>query len=145
MVDKTPRTEETRDAATRKRRWQRPSTLPTPNPVPGLKFRWIRTATLGSSDTTNVSSRLREGYRPVKAKDHPELHLSGNKQGNVEVGGLMLCSIPAEIAEDRMAVQAEAAQAQSDAVEHNYLRESDPRMPMLRPERSTRVSSFGND
>ena len=34
------------------------------------------------------------------------------------------------------------AAAQVDAVDNNYLRESDPRMPKLRPERSSRVT-FG--
>ena len=61
---------------------------------------------------------------------------------NIEVGGLLLCSIPAEWAEERIEGQVEQAQAQMDAVDRNYLRESDPRMPVLRPERSTRTS-FG--
>jgi hypothetical protein len=30
-------------------------------------------------------------------------------------------------------------------VDNNFLRENDPRMPLLNPERSTRVSSFGKD
>jgi hypothetical protein len=34
------------------------------------------------------------------------------------------------------------AQNQIDAVDRNFMRENDPRMPVLRPERSTKTS-FG--
>ena len=46
----------------------------------------------GQSDVQNVSSKLREGYEPVKAEDYPEMmmHASaeGRFKGNIEVGGL---------------------------------------------------------
>ena len=120
--------------------------LPTPEPRDGLKFRWVRTASLGQADMTNVSRRFREGYVPVKATDFPELKIMSDLDSrfpeNVEVGGLLLCSIPADLAEDRTYGQAEDANAQMDAVDRNYLRESDPRMPVLRPERSSRTT-FG--
>ena len=61
---------------------------------------------------------------------------------NIEVGGLLLCAIPQEIAEDRVSQQLQTAKTQMDAVDRNYLRESDPRMPVLQPERSTKTS-FG--
>lgn len=146
MANRTPRTVETREDGTRQRSWQRQSMLPTPEPRDGLKFRWVRTASLGQADMTNVSRRFREGYVPVKATDFPELKIMSDLDSrfpeNVEVGGLLLCSIPADIAEDRTYGQAEDANAQMDAVDRNYLRESDPRMPVLRPERSSRTT-FG--
>jgi len=37
----------------------------------------------------------------------------------------------------------EMAQAQMSAVDNNYLKQSDPRMPVLKPERSTRTSFGG--
>jgi len=148
MANRTPRTLETREQSTRKRTWTRPSALPTPEPRDGMKFRWIRTSTLGNSDNPNVSARFREGYTPVKAVDHPELQiisdLDSRFKDNIEVGGLLLCSIPAELAEDRIAAQLDSASAQIDAVDNNYLRQSDPRMPVLKPERSTRTS-FGSE
>jgi hypothetical protein len=120
--------------------------LPTPEPRDGLKFRWIRTSLLGNSDNPNVSTRFREGYTPVKAADYPELKLitdmDSRFKDNIEVGGLLLCAIPEEIAEDRVAQQLEQAQRQLEAVDNNYLRQSDPRMPVLKPERQTRTS-FG--
>lgn len=146
MVDRTPREQKTREASTRKKTWVRPSALPTPNPKDGVKFRWVRTSTIGNADTTNVSSRFREGYVPVKAADHPELQLMTDQDSRfpdgVEVGGLLLCAIDEEISDDRVAQQSDMTQKQMDAVDNSYLRNSDPRMPVLRPERSSRTS-FG--
>jgi hypothetical protein len=147
MVDRTPRTEETRDKTARKRTWERPSALPTPEPRDGIMYRWIRTSTLGDTDNRNVSMRFREGYTPVKASDYPELRVISDRNSqfpeNIEIGGLLLCSIPAEIVEDRSAQMSEKARQQMDSVDRNYLRENDPRMPMLRPERESRTTNFG--
>ncbi len=101
---------------------------------------------LAESDTKNVSSRFREGYTPVKAKDYPELMAISDHQSrfpeNVEIGGLLLCSIPEEVAQERIDGQEMLANGQIEAVDNSYMRESDPRMPVLRPERKTRIS-FG--
>lgn len=147
MADRTPRDLETREnTSPRKKTWKRQSMLPTPEPRDGLKFRWIRTSTLGNADMTNVSARFREGYTPVMAADYPELQimsdLDSRFKGNVEVGGLLLCAAPDEDVQARVDGQLEMAQNQIDAVDRNFMRESDPRMPVLRPERSTKTS-FG--
>ena len=147
MDNRTPRTQETREKTARKRTWERPSALPTPEPRDGLKFRWIRTSTLGEADNRNVSMRFREGYTPVKASEFPELKVISDRGSqfpdNIEIGGLLLCSIPAEIVEDRSEQMAEKARQQMDSVDRNYLRENDPRMPLLRPERESRTTNFG--
>ena len=146
MSDRTPRTTETREKTERRKGWTRPSVLPTPDPREGLTFRWVRTSTLGNSDNTNVSSRFRQGYTPVKAKDFPELQVvsdfDSRFKDNIEVGGLLLCSIPTEIVEERIEGQLEMARNAEEAVDRNFMRENDSRMPVLRPERSTRTS-FG--
>jgi len=146
MVDRTPRTSETREATARKKTWTRPSALPTPEARDGLKFRWVRTSLLGNSDNPNVSTRFREGYTPVKATDHPEMKLVSDLDSrfkdNIEVGGLLLCAISEDIAESRTEVQLEETNRAMDAVDNNYMRHSDPRMPVLKPERSSRTS-FG--
>jgi hypothetical protein len=54
----------------------------------------------------------------------------------------LLCSIPDKQAARRVVGQAQQAQAQMDAVDRNYMKESDSRMPVLAPERSSRTS-FG--
>lgn len=146
MADRTPRESQTREKAERKRSWSRPSALPTPEPKDGLHYRWIRTSMMGQSDNPNVSRRFREGYVPVKAADHPEMQLLSDLDSrfpdNIEVGGLMLCAIDKDVAEDRTEQQLEDSNRQMDAVDNNYMRQSDPRMPVLRSERSTRTS-FG--
>jgi hypothetical protein len=147
MADRTPRNLETREVSgVRKKTWKRQSMLPTPDPRPGIKFRWIRTSTLGNADMTNVSARFREGYTPVLAADYPELQIMSDVdsrfKGNVEVGGLLLCAAPEEDVQARVEGQLELAQSQIEAVDRNFMRENDPRMPVLRPERSTKTS-FG--
>lgn len=146
MADRTPRTAQTRETGERKRSWQRQSMLPTPEPRDGLKFRWVRTSSLGQGDMTNVSRRFREGYVPVKATEFPELHVMSDVDSrfpeNIEVGGLLLCAIPTDVAEDRVYGQVQEARQQMEAVDRNFLRESDPRMPVLAPERSSRTT-FG--
>lgn len=146
MADRTPRESQTREKTERKKSWTRPSALPTPEPKDGLHYRWIRTSMMGQSDNPNVSRRFREGYVPVKAVDHPEMQLLSDLDSrfpdNIEVGGLMLCAIDRDIAEDRSDQQLEESNRQMEAVDNNYLRQSDPRMPVLQSERSTRTS-FG--
>lgn len=146
MDNRTPRANTTREVSKRRGAYRRQSAIPMPEPRPGLSHRWIRTSTLGNSDNTNVSRRFREGYVPVKAADYPELQVLSDHdsrfKGNIEVGGLLLCAAPTELVEDRVAHQDEVAQSQMQAVDRNFMRESDPRMPVLRPERSSRTS-FG--
>ena len=146
MSNRNSRTTETREESKRKVSWQRPSMLPVPEPKEGIEYRWIRTSTLGQSDNTNVSSRFREGWTPVRAEDHPNLQVVSDIDSrftdNIEVGGLLLCQNSTENMQARRDAQNAQAQSQMQAVDNSYLRNSDPRMPVLNPERSTR-SSFG--
>jgi hypothetical protein len=119
--------------------------LPTPEPREGIAYRWIRTSTLGQTDNTNVSARFRDGWTPVRREDHPNLQvvsdIDSRFQDNIEVGGLLLCQNSAEKVQARIDAQLQQAQSQMQAVDNSYLRQSDPRMPVLNPERSTRTSS----
>jgi len=123
------------------------STLPDPTPEPGYVYRWIATHIMGQSDPTNVSKKMREGWVPVKAVDHPELMLEGNdKTGNVEIGGLMLCKQPIEQARARDEYFAKQAQDQMDSVDNHFMRNNDPRMPLFSDRKSTvsRGAGFGS-
>tara|TARA_R100000700_G_C3175833_1_gene150713 strand:- start:653 stop:1087 length:435 start_codon:yes stop_codon:yes gene_type:complete len=144
MADRTLRTEESREATKRKVTWTRPNSIPDPDPKPGVEYRWIRTSTLGQADMTNVSSKFREGWEPVKAEDHPELKVmtdvDSKFQGNVEVGGLLLCKNSTENMDARREHYKEKNDQQIASVDNNFLRESDSRMPVLRPEKVTRTS-----
>mgnify|MGYP003631149875 FL=1 len=136
----------TREKATRRKAWSRPEVLPSPNPEPGYNFHWVRVSTQGQVDATNVSSKIREGWEPVKAEDHPEITLVTVEQDrfkdNVVIGGLMLCKAPTELIEERTAYYGEQTRSQMSSVDNNLMRENDPRMPLF-SERKTKVT-FGN-
>lgn len=138
--NRKPRELDTRETFERPKQWMPPQLLPDPNPEEGYAFRWIRIATQGKDDPTNISGKLREGWEPVKASDHPEVRLFGDPQGNfpdsIQVGGLMLCKTPVEFVQQRDAHYQKQADAQMQSVDNTYMRESDPRMPMFKERRS---------
>ena len=135
-----------REKMTRKKTWMRPEVLPSPNPEPGYEFRWIRVSSQGTTDATNVSSKLREGWEPVKASDHPEITLvtieNDRFKDNVVIGGLLLCKAPVELIEERTDYYKQQTRSQMESVDNNLMRENDPRMPLFH-ERKTKVT-FGN-
>jgi hypothetical protein len=144
---RTPRDSDLREHEVRASdAWVPPSVLPKPNPVDGWSFRWIRTAALGKADVTNVSQKLREGWVPVKSSEHPELNvmsdLDSRFEDGVEIGGLLLCKMPTEKVQQRNAHYAKQAANQMESVDHSYMKENDPRMPLLQSERTTRTQ-FG--
>ena len=129
----------------RPKQWMPPQLLPDPIPEAGYAYRWIRISTLNKADATNLSSKLREGWEPVKASDHPEIRVFGTTHGqfpdSVEVGGLLLCKTPVEFTEQRDAYYRKQAEAQMQSVDNTFMRDNDPRMPMFK-ERSSKVT-FG--
>lgn len=143
--NRTNRELETRETTVRKKSWTRPEVLPTPNPEPGYQFHWVRISTRGEADPMNVSGKLREGWEPVKASDHPEIFLAGVEsdrfKDNIVVGGLLLCKAPVELVEERNDFYTQQAEAQIRSVDNNFMRENDPRMPLFN-ERKTKVT-FG--
>ena len=140
MAERIPREFESRAKAERPKAWLPPQTLPDPNPEPGYAFRWIRISTLGNSDPSTVSAKLREGWEPVKASDHPEVHVMGTGSGrfpdSIEVGGLLLCKTPIEFVEQRNAYYQRQAEGQMQSVDNSFMRENDPRMPLFKERKS---------
>lgn len=137
---------DTRAKAERPKQWLPPELLPSPNPEEGYEFRWIRVSTLGTSDPMNVSSKLREGWEPVKASEHPEIQLmaTGDKPrfpDSIEIGGLILCKTPKEFVQQRNQYYQAQTDGQMNSVDNNFMRENDPRMPLFK-ERRTEVK-FG--
>jgi hypothetical protein len=139
---RTPRDIDTREKSQTRAVYQPAATLPNPAPQEGYSFRWVATAVNGQEIPTNVSQKFRDGYEPVKAADHPELMLPGNADGNVEVGGLMLCKILTEKLEARDAYYKQQAQNQMDSVDNHFMRNNDARMPLF-SDRKTTVSKGG--
>ena len=144
-LDRNPRDLKSREKTTRYV-YQPTSALPDPIPKPGMVYRWIATHILGQADPTNVSKKMREGWVPVKAADHPELMLMGDKSGNVEIGGLMLCEMPKEQAQARDEYYSNQAQTQMESVDNHFMRNNDPRMPLFadRKSSSSRGAGFGS-
>jgi hypothetical protein len=99
----------------------------------------------GHVDATNVSSKLREGWEPVKATDHPEITLvtieNDKFADNVVIGGLMLCKAPSELIGERNDYFNQQNESQIRSVDNNLMRENDPRMPLF-SDRKTKVT-FG--
>jgi hypothetical protein len=130
----------TRDKTIRKTAWKRPEVLPSPIPQDGYKFRWIRTSTQGTVDATNVSSKIREGWEPVKASDHPEITLVAIEnerfKDNVVIGGLILCKAAQEMVDERNDYYRQQSTAQIQSVDNNLMRENDPRMPIFNDRKS---------
>jgi len=135
-----------RKVTLRQQAWRPPETLPSPDARPGWVHRYIRTAMLGTADPSNISSKLREGFEPCKAEDYPELMMhavtEGRFKGNIEVGGLLLCRIPAEFLTQRADYYAGQNQAQMDSVDNSYMKDDHPSMKKF-SERQTKVT-FGS-
>jgi hypothetical protein len=54
----------------------------------------------------------------------------------VEIGGLLLCKTPVELTEQRNAYYQNQADAQMNSVDNNFMRESNPKMPLFNERRS---------
>lgn len=136
---------EDRESDTRTQSWRRPELLPEPKQIDGYAYRWIRVATQGQHDAANVSSKIREGWVPCKAEDHPEITIVHQESeafaDNIVIGGLMLCKAPLEMVKERNEFYEQRAQAQVESVDNNFLRENDSRMPLFSDKKST--VSFG--
>ena len=148
--ERTPREEYNRETTQRKKSWSPPNVLPDPEPEEGCVFRLIRTSMIGNPDNTNVSSKFREGWEVVSAESQPKLKILSDedsrwgREGAIEVGGLLLCKAPVEMVKERKEYYEKMADQQMNGIDNNYLRENDPRMPMLQPERQSRVT-FGSN
>ena len=153
MADSTKRVSrdsQTRAKSTRRKPWAPPSKLEAPEAPAGYTHRWIRTSLRGEDDSMNVSTRLREGWEPVRADEYPELKgryptiEDGELAGTIGVGGLMLARIPEETVDERTEYFREQTRTQMDAVDSNLMREQHPSMP-IHNDRQSRVSFGGKD
>ena len=145
--NRTPRQVEQRKDDVRNETWSPANLLPDPDPQDGIVFRWVRVSSMGQADPTNYSKKMREGWTPVNVEEVPELaHLaidpSQKFEGKLEVGGLLLCKMPKEKADQRNAYYRQQSQDAQNSVDNNLMRESNPRMPIDAPSNTSRVS-FG--
>jgi len=136
---------ETRATKQRPMQWAPAELLPEPDKQAGFSYRWIRVATLGKADPRNLSSKLREGWEPVKIEEQPKFQLlvdpNSRFKDNIEIGGLILCKTPEEFVEQRNQYYLDQTKAQTEAVDNSLMRENDPRMPIFNERKST--TTFG--
>ena len=136
---------ESRALTERPKRWMPPELLPEPDKQAGYEYRWIRVSMLGKQDGRNVSTKIREGWEPVKLQEQPQFKLLTDTttrfEDGIEIGGLLLCKTPEEFVEQRKDYYANQNQLQAEAVDNNLMRQSDPRMPIFKQRKSS--TSFG--
>jgi hypothetical protein len=142
---KIPRDLQTRAMDERPKQWAPPELLPEPDKQPGYAYRWIRVSMLNVPDPRNISGKLREGWEPVKISEQPKFKLlvdaTSKFPDGIEIGGLLLCKTPEEMVKQRNDYYAQQSRSQTDAVDNNFMRQSDARMPLFNDRKST--SSFG--
>ena len=134
-----------REKSARPKQWKRADVLPEVDPMPGYTPRWVRVSSLGKADPKNISAKLREGWEPVTIEEQPKFKLlidaSSRFRDNIEIGGLLLCKTPVELVKQRNDYYKGQTQAQTEAVDNNLMRQSDPRMPLFKENKSS--SSVG--
>jgi hypothetical protein len=134
-----------REFAERPKQWMPPELLPEPDKEAGYSYRWIRVSTLNAADPRNISSKLREGWEPVRLEEQPKFQLLADPNSrfkdNIEIGGLLLCKTPTEFIGQRNEYIQNQTDAQTKAVDNNLMRQSDARMPIFKEGRSE--VSFG--
>lgn len=137
---------ESRELTERPKQWALPELLPEPDKQAGYSYRWIRVSTLNAADPRNLSAKMREGWEPVRIEEQPKFQLLADPNSrfkdNIEIGGLLLCKTPTEFVEQRNAYFSKQSQNQTEAVDNNLMRQSDPRMPIFNERKST--TSFGS-
>ena len=136
---------DTREVTERPKQWAPAELLPEPDKQAGYAYRWIRTSTLNTADPRNLSAKLREGWEPVSIEEQPKLKLlvdpNSRFKDNIEIGGLLLCKTPEEFVQQRNEHYAKQSESQTEAVDNNLMRQSDPRMPLFKERKSS--TSFG--
>jgi hypothetical protein len=143
----TSRANQTRSKSERPKVWVPPSSLDAPPAPDGFRYRWIRAEVQGFQDTTNITSRQREGYELVRAEevenasDYPVVD-EGRYKGVIGVGGLLLAKVPVEIAKQRQEYMTKRHEERSEAVANDLMKEQDNRMP-INVERQSRVTFGG--
>ena len=132
---------DTREFSERPKQWMPPELLPEPDKQPGYKYRWIRVLLQGQTDARNISMKLKEGWEPVKVEEQPQYQLLVNGEGRwkdcVQIGDVLLCKTPEELAEQRNHHYLQQSEQQIKAVDNNLMRQNDPRMPLFKESNSS--------
>lgn len=126
--------------------WRLPSRLDAPPPRPGYKHRWIRYRSGNEEDAEHFEEALDEGWRPVKRSRVRRVHeltaSTHGKYGEYYVKrGLILCEIPETLEIQRARYFNKQQADMNRGVDRNLFKINHRVMPLLQPERSTRVTT----
>ena len=146
MADaRAPRSTETREKETRRKPWAPPSRLDAPEAPAGYVHRWIRTAMRGEDDRQMFMLNFVKDGNPFALKsildyEAPTIE-DGKFAGVIGNGGLMLCRIPIETANERNEYYGTRTREAMAAVDQDLMKEQNPLMP-IHQSRQSRVT-FG--
>ena len=146
-INKTSRASQTRVKEARKQVWTPPSSLDAPPAPTGYRHRWIRAESMGFDDTKNIMGKMRTGWELVRADEYPEGDFptvqDGKHSGVIGVVGLLLASIPEEIAKYREDYFKQQVADREQAVENDLMKEQHNAMP-INQDRQSRVTFGGS-
>jgi hypothetical protein len=117
--------------------------LPDFKKNPDYEYRWVRAVSGGQTDNLNINARMAEGWEPVQSSEHPEIkQFKFDKErdpfnGFIEHGGLILCKASKEKVQARKRYYDKVTENQMTAVDNDFMREQDKRMPLFRERTST--------
>jgi|TARA_B110000483_G_C17978141_1_gene458642 hypothetical protein len=101
----------------------------------------------GEDDKMNVNTKLHEGWEPVRKDEYPDYEAptidEGRFEGVIGQGGLMLCRIPVETANERSEYYGSRTREQMVAVDQDLMKDQHPSMPISNS-RQSRVSFGGS-
>jgi hypothetical protein len=93
-----------------------------------------------------LSRAIREHWEPCRIEEQPRFKLLVDSRSqykdNIEIGGLLLCKTPNELVDQRAQHYRNQTNAQTEAVDNNFMRQSDPKMPLFKERKS--ATSFGS-
>lgn len=125
--------------------WKRPSALDAPEPRPGYTQRFVRYRAGNQDDIENIEKAMDQGWRPRERatvkRSHELTARSSGQYGKYYVKrGLMLMEMPIKVAQQRNAFYRKKLLTMTKSVDQDMLKEQNAIMPILRPERKTRVT-----
>ena len=107
-------------------------------PRDGYVHRWVRTTVKGDDDQSNVFQKMNYGWRP---RDYSTVetstgipHLTFEGSEVIGIRGMILMERPAEVHEQQAMHVKQQTHDQMLSVEHNLLREHDPKSGLTSPE-----------
>ena len=125
--------------------WRLPSRLDAPPPRPGFVNRWVRYRAGNDEDAEHFEEKLEEGWVPVKRSRVKQVHeltaTTHGRYGQYYVKrGLILMEMPEKFALQRARYFKKQQADMNRGVDRNLFKINHRVMPLMQPERSSRVT-----